>query len=213
MEEVVRKRLVGAMVLVLIGITLPFLLSRCMHGPSPDGQTMRVYELSPSGGIKPMSQPLAGAKDAASSPEPVAAHAMSSDTAPDATNPVITTAADTADDAAQPAPSAAANAQTTADTVKSEGGAESGTDESGLRKNVAVGAWVVQVASFSTEKDARAMAQRLDNAYAVFYTAAEVNGDTWFRVRIGPFDSDAAAKNAAAELRAQGRDTLIVRVE
>lgn len=216
MQDIVRKRLVGAVVLVLVGITLPFLLSRCMHGPSQDDQAMRVYEVTPSGGVEPINQPVAGATDdtmdGTSAPTPP--------TAVDTTAPTPTTTTATAAPTT-PTPTAPkdttqsmpAGAAPTPDEAATTTAAAQPADESSLRKNATAGSWAVQVASFAAEKDAQALAQRLDDAYDVFYTSAQVDGNTWFRVRIGPFGSDAAAKNAAAELRAQGRDTLVVRVD
>lgn len=214
MQDVVRKRLIGAVVLVLVGITLPFLLSRCMHGPSQDDQAMRVYEVTPSGGVEPINQPVAGATDAAmdgtSAPTPPTTADTTAPTPTTATaartTPKSTAAKDTT-------PSTPAGAASTPDERATTTATAQPADESSLRKKATAGSWVVQVASFAAEKDAQALAQRLDDAYDVFYTSAQVDGNTWFRVRIGPFGSDAAAKNAAAELRAQGRDTLVVRVD
>lgn len=198
MEEVARNRIVGAAVLILIGVTLPLLLSRCMHGPVSEDQAMRVYELAPSGGIEPINQ-------------------LAANDAPAAATPSISQHPDDAEAGAAGAGAGSAAAtspgsdtQSAPDAVES---APAAPNEAGLRRSVASGSWVVQIASFASEPDARALAERLNGAYPVYYTAAQVNGGTWFRVRIGPFDSGAAANNAAAELQAQGRDTLVVRVD
>src|SRR5699024_6892822 len=118
------------------------------------------------------------------------------------------------------------DAQQTPDTVKSapetsaseasqQAAAEPAppADTADLERDAAAGSWIVQVASFGKEQNARALAQQLDEAFTVFYTPAQINGETWYRVRIGPFDSEAAANNAAAELRAQGRDILVKQVD
>lgn len=232
MEEVVRKRVVGAVVLVVIGIMLPLLLSRCLHDPAPDGQAMRVYEITPSGGIEPVDggmaqadKPPASSEAPAAAPDAVEAPPVADENAAEPEpelqsepEPTITEEPKTA------AP--VADAQKPSDTVKSAAensvaeappqtttAAASPANATDLEHDVAAGSWIVQVASFAKEQNAQALAQQLDEAYTVFYTPAQVNDETWYRVRIGPFDGEAGANNAAAELRAQGRDTLVMQVD
>lgn len=227
MEDVIRKRIVGAAVLVFIGVMLPLLLSRCVDDPAPNNQTMHVYEITPSGGIEPIdsSDRPARPPDEGKTPVPADMTVQTPATAPvppgnsSATSPTTPTA-ETADTS-----NSTADAQLVPDAVESASGTESVEEEkpvadsspqspnADLSKQAPSGTWVVQVASFAKETNAKAMAEQLDDAYAVFYTSAQVNGETWYRVRVGPFDNDAEANNAAAELRAQGRKTLVVRVE
>lgn len=235
MDEVVRKRIVGAAILILIGIALPVLLSRCMHAPVGEDQAMRVYEIQPSGDIEQVSAQAGHAEsgtEATTRSTPAQAGGTNEGNAADTASESIAAATLASESnggpmAAQqsqpqsqpqrePEPQSAAGeaaSAATADATKPTGGEPVQTAEQGFEQSAPSGAWVVQVASFPTEKDARAMAKQLAEAYAVFYTTAQVNGDTWYRVRIGPFDTSAAAKNAAAELRAQGRDTLVVQVD
>lgn len=245
MEEVVRKRVVGAVVLVVIGIMLPLLLSRCLHDPAPDGQAMRVYEITPTGEIEPvvsgMGQAAPAADEAPAVTDAVSEEPSASDGSADQALPLVMedsapAVEPTPEPEPQPRPesepapepeptTAAVDAQQTPDTVKSASedtvaeappqAAEPAppADTMDLERDVAAGSWIVQVASFSKEQNARALAQQLNDAYTVFYTPAQVSGETWYRVRIGPFDSEAAANNAAAELRAQGRDTLVTQVD
>ena len=57
MNDVMKKRLIGVAILVIIGVLTPLLLSRCMHGGSEDnGQgSMRVYDVQPDGKAEPAS--------------------------------------------------------------------------------------------------------------------------------------------------------------
>lgn len=227
MEEVIRKRVVGAAVLVLIGVTLPLLLSRCANDPVPNKQTMRVYELTPSGDIEPVDAQTAGPtrqhgtvdsghgqekqetdtiiESAGHSPDSIGVTSQPDESAGDAQPK---TDIQQPSDAVKSPPEQQDSGQAQQDNTVAAP-SERTTDQ----RQAPVGSWVVQVASFGRESNARSLAKQLDSAYDAFYTAAQINGETWYRVRIGPFDSDAAANNAAAELRAQGRNTLVVHVD
>lgn len=234
MNEVVRKRVIGAAILIIIGIALPVLLSRCMHAPVGEDQAMRVYEIQPSGDIEPVNvqagraepdteatqSAQAGGTTAAgnaanTAPESIAAATLANESGATTTTTTPKQAQPQSRPEREPESQPAADEAEAAAVATTEpsGDEQAQTAAQGLERSAPSGAWVVQVASFSTEDDARAMAKQLGEAYDVFYTSAQVNGATWYRVRIGPFDTGAEAKNAAAELRAQGRDTLVVQVD
>lgn len=264
MQDVVRKRVVGAGVLVLLGLLLPLLLSRCMHDSGLDGeQAMRIYEINSAGEIELM-QPaasdgagntrVASALDGAGTQPAVPAStamqdnaaADTSQQAPDEYPPA------TADAAAQDETDAASATDTSADTgqqptqqqtqqqqqtqnqtdaVKSTSedttadaapqptpqpatpSEHEPADASTLKRSVASGAWIVQVASFQKETNSRALARQLAADFPAYYTTAAIDGQTWYRVRIGPLDGAARASNKAAELRALGHDTLVLQVD
>lgn len=72
--------------------------------------------------------------------------------------------------------------------------------------------WAVQVAAFPTldEAEARVLALR-DEGHTAYRIEAFVKGQTWYRVRIGPYASKAAAESASSELgEALGQDDLMV---
>lgn len=54
MNDVMKKRLIGVAILVLIGVATPLLLSRCMHSGAQDNDqgSMRVYNVQPNGKAK-----------------------------------------------------------------------------------------------------------------------------------------------------------------
>ncbi len=72
-----------------------------------------------------------------------------------------------------------------------------------LPKNVAqypAGKFTVQIASFSSEGDAKKRAEDLKNkGYSAFYLPAKVNGQTWYRVSVGQFPNESEAKSYRAE--------------
>lgn len=269
MQDVVRKRLVGAAVLIALGIIVPLLLARWLHDPVADGQAMRVYEITPSGGVERVAadnEPNAAADDAAASnmqaaedsqspdqqlpaatelatneqtpslPEikpqqPDSSEAPEAEQTRDAGEPPdseqaasdeATTAAPEADSetrapsperAAAPADEHAEPAQADGQSEAQEASEPEPAADSGLQRSVATGDWIVQVASFGKKRNAEALAKALGSDFSAFYTAAEVNGETWYRVRIGPLNSEAAADNVASELHAQGHNTLVLQID
>ena len=72
-----------------------------------------------------------------------------------------------------------------------------------LPQNVAqypAGKFTVQIASFSSEDDAKKRAEDLKNkGYSAFYLPAKVNGQNWFRVSVGQFPTENEAKSYRTE--------------
>lgn len=54
--------------------------------------------------------------------------------------------------------------------------------------------WCIQVGAFRTDEEAQRLALDLEkNRYPHFVYQTEINGNTWYRVNVGPFDSPGAA--------------------
>ncbi len=72
-----------------------------------------------------------------------------------------------------------------------------------LPQNVAqfpAGKFTVQVASFSSEEDAKKRAEDLKSkGYSAFYLPAKINSQTWFRVSVGQFPTENEAKSYRTE--------------
>jgi len=208
-----KKRIVGIIVLVLIGVLVPVVLSQCMHGGDTDDGSMRVYEITPDGNAQPADS---GAEDAA----PEAAEAE-----PDGTTDVPETGEGQAQEETESSerpepispdstPQAPSAGEQQEDEVSTEPSRETddaaGAQPSGdLRRSGQAEGWVVQVASFGDEANAERLAQQLSSDYDAFYRAGDVNGKTYYRVRVGPFDNEAEARETATRLRRAGRTTLV----
>lgn len=67
MNDVTKKRLIGVLILVAIGILIPVLLSRCMGSDAGDADRgqMRVYDVQPDGQAAPASNNTSAGNDAA----------------------------------------------------------------------------------------------------------------------------------------------------
>lgn len=70
MNELTKKRLIGVVVLVVVGVLIPLLLSRCMHSGSKDKDqgSMRVYNVQPDGNSKPADSNQNAGQDNGGSP-------------------------------------------------------------------------------------------------------------------------------------------------
>ena len=228
MKDVMKKRVVGAVVLVVLGIALPLLLARCMQGDDGDTQAMRVYEVAPDGEARPASAgdddaPVRDDVDGASSV--AAGERREAEQAPDEVEtpdlPEAVSPASVAERTpvrseparrAEPEPEPAAEAPSESAGATAE--ASASNNGGSLRQNASFsGGYVVQVASFRDEASAEKVARELNGEFKAFYRAGDVNGTTYYRVRVGPFENEAAANSAAAQLRRAGRATLVRRAE
>ncbi|MDX1496738.1 MAG: SPOR domain-containing protein [Salinisphaeraceae bacterium] len=63
------------------------------------------------------------------------------------------------------------------------------------------GGWMVQVGSYSKQENAESIRKQLAaKGYRVYVSTAQVNGTTYHRVRVGPYQAKAEAGNAASKL-------------
>lgn len=76
------------------------------------------------------------------------------------------------------------------------------------------GPFAIQVGAFSDGINAVRLKVSLRNTYANAYIqAAEINGATWYRVRIGNFDQFSRAMETAAQLGQEGYQPLIIKAD
>ena len=232
MKDVMKKRVVGAVVLVIIGIALPLMLARCMQGGDGDSESMRVYEVSPDGQARPASDEArrreddslqvdgsSGVRDEReSAPEPEAEQApelpeaVSPSSEPDPEPEREPSPAPEPEPAPEPRNEPTPEPESAPEPAAST--PEPSTNSASLRQNASFsGGYVVQVASFGDEANAERLAQELNSEFKAFYRAGDVNGKTYYRVRVGPFENEESANAAASQLRSSGRATLVRRAE
>lgn len=61
--------------------------------------------------------------------------------------------------------------------------------------------WILQTASFPKESDAQTLGKKLQaKGYKARIEATEIKGKTWYRVYVGPYTAESAARQAAEKL-------------
>jgi len=218
MDQGLKERLVGAAVLVAIGVWLiPWVLdgpenptensTSSLQLPAAEEpvpmrtQTLRIGAPAEEPAATPQPEPSA-AVTAAAEPTPAAAPAPAADDAP-----VVAAATPAPEPAAvAPAPAAPAPrpAATPAPTPRS-------TAPPATPAPAAKGDWVVQLGSFGAEDNARKLAQRADQfGYKASVSSTRANGRTLYRVRVGPYETRRSADAAASALAAHGLKGQVV---
>jgi DedD protein len=111
--------------------------------------------------------------------------------------------------AATPVPTPAAKPDKTAEALAIlEGRAPPAASSSPQSASATTEAFVVQVASYGSEPDAKSRVEKLKSQGIsnAFLETATVSGKPTYRLRVGPFDSRSAAQAAQARLRTLGYD-------
>lgn len=189
MSGVIRKRLTGGIILVLIGALVPFLLSSCMHGDSGGGsKSMRVYTIHPNGSAA--SDEKSSENGGGSTTGSTSAHAGGNVTVTSANPPPIMGGPSRAGtSAASPSPSSGQAAPQASSPAPSQSHPQSqpqvqpksrtsGDQGRGGLENTNPSGWVVQAASFRDPHRAADLARRLQNAFHSFYSPGQVKGQT-----------------------------------
>ena len=117
-------------------------------------------------------------------------------------------AAQSKPEAASTAPAAAAARDQTAEAMAILEGRARPAEAATPAAASQTGSFVLQVASYGTDSDAKSRLDKLKSQGVsnAFIELATVNGKQTFRLRVGPFDSRAAAQAAQARLRTLGYD-------
>lgn len=172
MEIGLKERLIGAVVLVILGvIIIPFFLK----GSPPDSGVSQSVSLPPSSGTGAAPQQY------------TLSLAPGSSTGSLAPAPAVSTAA--------PAPAAApAQAQNPAPAPKP---VVHSIARSAPAAAAPQGKWLVQAGSYGSEANAQKVAHNLEqHGYHASVSRFSKNGATYYRVRVGPYAERAAAEKA-----------------
>lgn len=189
MEIGMKERLIGAVVLVVLGIIIiPFFLK----GSSPNSGVSQSVTLPPSSGTVPQQQyTLALSPATATGSTPLAPAAGTTATAIAPQSPVVNPTP-----AQKPVVHAIPRKQ--APSVATEPAAH--------------GKWVVQAGSYGSETNAgRVVSTLTRKGYHAYISRFRKAGHTYYRVRVGPYaDRSVAAKAAAAVARAYHGNAEVV---
>lgn len=190
MNETLRKRLTGAVVLIALGIFLPFALSQWLSDPAPvNGDSVRVYEITPQGEARPVADP---------EPEPGA-------NTPPEPAPAISDPPPSEDETTMLGPEIVSEPE-----PEPEPPMEPESDDTVVEKEQSSGeSWAVQVGSFRAEENARSLMNELASDFPAFYGKSDVDGVTYYRVRVGPYADERQAQRAAEALIERGRNAQV----
>jgi DedD protein len=205
MDESLKARLIGAVVLVALAVLLiPELLSGrksaepvAEEGGGPRGTRTFTIELGQAPGQAargPMTSavPAPTATPAVPVPAPVATTVAEAPTEP----PVASVAAP----AVSPEPETAPEPEPRAEPP------------SPPAASVPAGGWAVQVGAFGSPDTARKLVGDLNGAgYRAFVSPVNRGGKTLYRVRVGPEQDRAGAEQVAPRLKARGLPATVVR--
>jgi DedD protein len=227
MDQGLKERLVGAAVLVAIGVWLiPWVLdgpeepletgaSSLQLPAAEEPMSMRTQTLRLGGEAEPAAP--APAEPVAAAPEPPAEPAAESAAEPsEAAEVAVVEAAPPREAAPPPAPAAAARTSDTPPPAATPPKpAPSATPQRPAPAVAARGAWAVQLGSFGEEARARSVVQRAGTfGYKAAVTTVRSNGRTLYRVRVGPYAARGEADAAASALVAHGvKDARVVAAE
>lgn len=188
MEIGLKERLIGAVVLVILGvIIIPFFLK----GPAPDSTVSQPLNLPPAAGTAAAPQeytlPLNGAPAAGSHVAPAATTGAVVATAPPAAAP-------------QSKPVATPQAKPAA------------TPKAAAQEPAAAGKWVVQAGSYGSEANASQVMRKLQShGLHAFISRFLKGGQSYYRVRVGPYAERSQAEHAMSSVaRAYGGKVEVV---
>jgi DedD protein len=200
MDFLMKQRLVGAIVLVALGVIfIPMLLE------NPERNLVPEMEPLPEPGEQDIGQPLERFPAVGEMPVQPERSVVQKDLPPDAE----AEAAATSTDEGATGPQALALPESESSTPAAE---EAGPPQAGVEQArpdgkaagpVPLGSWVVQMASFSSEQNALRLRDRLRKAgFVAQVEKVLVKGKAHFRVRVGPYLERAEADSDQKKLAA-----------
>jgi len=224
MEQSLKARLIGAVVLVALAVLLiPELLSGrkapepvAEEGAGPRGTRTFTIELGQGPGQATRSPTTSAAPAPSLTPaNPLPTPPVTnSDAEPPAGLPDETVAgtAGSPEPEAAPAPAPAKVAQSAPPSVET---APDAAPRSEPKPPPALsgpgGGWAVQVGAFGSADTARKLVQELSGAgYRAFVSPVNRGGKTLYRVRVGPEGDRASAEQLAPRLKARGLPATVV---
>ena len=211
-----KERLIGAAVLVAIAVWLvPWVLDGPESGVETPAGSLQLPSAEEPMPMRTQTLRLGGdaPESAAEAPPPAASPPAATPPAEASETPAEP--AHTAESAAEPEvanePEPTRVAEARPESAAPAAAAPTPAPAASKPPAAAAGDWTVQLGSFSEEANARRLAQRA----GTFGHKAEVSSyrsgaRTWYRVRVGPQATRAAADAAASSVHAHGLDARVV---
>ena len=226
MEESLKARLIGAVVLVALAVLLiPELLSGrkavepvAEEGAGPRGTRTFTIELGQAPGQATRGPTTTAPLSAATPAKPLPAPPVTDPgTEPPAEQPAEAVGGTTVSPEPEPAPAPAV--ATAAKPVQSAPPSVETAPEAAPRSepkpppalSAPGGGWAVQVGAFGSAETARKLVQDLSGAgYRAFVSPVNRGGKTLYRVRVGPAGDRAGAEQLVPRLKARGLPATVV---
>lgn len=221
MEQRVKQRLVGAVILVALGVIfIPMLLK----GPVERDRVGVPVEIPPRPQVTPVPdvpqadalyEPAPG-QQLAERPQPVSASTADSATEAERSSSVPADESRSSASALKPAIPARSAGEDEQTAAAVSGGNVPGSQTEASRREAAgetpTLAWAVQVGSFQDRDNAWALRQELRRAgFSTYIEQAQYEHKPLFRVRVGPVGGRGEAERLAARLHeARGIEGLVV---
>jgi len=182
MDRGLKERLVGAAVLVALGV---WLIPWVLNGPERSAQSgVDALELPAPSESAPLRSQTITLDNDREPPTPAVGHSASEDPA------VVSAAAQEVDSPPSPPPTVTAAPNPSPPDVAVA------TDDAG---------WYVQIGSYADEENARRQADRVSTyGYEALVSSYTSSGRLMRRVRVGPQDSRAQAETVVSALSAHG---------
>jgi DedD protein len=222
-----RERLIGAAILVIIAVILiPWLVSHS-HQPREQVRTLPVPNVESASAPAVLTLPPvpgsqvavartdSASKDASNAPRDAVKIVVPATAAPIVARHEKKQARPKSSTVSTPANTATKRAKKVSNRPSRTESASKPTAHSTIAKagsGIEKGDWYLQVASFTSLKNASAMVEKLEQAGFVAAIAPhEAKDKTWHRVRVGPYPDKASAQKAATRVRSVSGSKSIVR--
>jgi DedD protein len=208
-----RRRLVGAIVLALAAAVIVPMLLESEQKPLGDDVSVRIPPVDDGKFVNRLNDGKGAPKDAktAAPPAEPARKSEAAPTVPEAAPPSAPAAATTVPSAPSPAPAAQAESSKSAPSKAAPALAQ--TQAPAPAKVANGGGFAVQLAAFSDDKGANALAGKLRRAgYEAYTEPLKTSKGTLWRVRVGPYPSREAATAARDKLKGEGQNGIVASV-
>jgi DedD protein len=219
MDSRLKERLIGAAVLVVIGVWLiPWILDGPESVPEPELDALQLPAEAESAPVRTQTIDLEERRSTTARTTPVPAPATPQ---PATETPTQRAAGETggarpAAETREPAPVRTAVSEPAGDETPPARSSEPAPTRTAAADpaSAAAGGWTVQVGSFSEEANAKRQADRVASyGYKAAVSRSSVNGRVTHRVRVGPQESRSQAEAVASSLSAHGFVAQVVTVD
>ncbi|HVF64914.1 MAG TPA: SPOR domain-containing protein [Casimicrobiaceae bacterium] len=205
-----RRRLVGAIVLALAAAVLVPMLLESEPKPLGEDVSVKIPPVDDSKFVTKLGERNRVNETALAKPKPPPVVAQAEPSTPASPPKEPAKEASSSATVVKETPPVTASAQESKPPAPKMAPAETPASDPSKATKPATGPFSVQLAAFSDDKGANALASRLKKSGHAAYTEPYTSSrGTLYRVRVGPFASREAAETARDRLKADGQNGII----